>query len=187
MPLKNTTTRYGAVSKGLHWSMFVLIVYQYLGANVMTRLGRDASVLGMDQDTLYNWHKSIGLVVVTLALARLVWRRTTPLPEWSDALTPVERAITHRLETMLYALMFLLPASGYLFVTAGGYGIRLFGLHDLPDPVGRHETLAVLARAAHVALAYGAVVVVSWHVGLVLKKHVFERHRFLQRMLPGRD
>jgi cytochrome b561 len=96
----------------------------------------------------------------------------------------VERAISHRNETLLYGCMFLLPISGYLFVMAGGFGITLFGLHDLPNPIGKQEWLAAVARVAHSVVAYATVVVVAWHVGLGLKHHLFERDGFLNRMLP---
>ena len=184
MPLMNAPTRYGTVSRFLHWTVFLLIVYQFIGANIMTRLGRNATVLGLNQDFFYNWHKSLGLVVLLVALARVIWRRTTPLPNWADALTPVERAITSRLETLLYALMFLLPVTGFLFVMAGGYGVKLFGAYDLPNPIGKHETLAWWAQLCHLLLTYSAVVVISWHVGLGLKKHIYDRARFFHRMLP---
>jgi len=182
--LKNTPTRYGFVTKLLHWSVFALIVYQFVGANLMGRLGRNGTVLGLNQDHFYNWHKSIGLVVLGVAVLRIAWRRTTPLPEWCPALTPAERAITQRLEAMLYALMFLLPVTGYLFVMAGGYGVRLFGVHDLPNPIGKQPVLALWAQGLHVLLTHALVVVAAWHVGLGLKKHVYEGTRFLYRMLP---
>lgn len=182
--LKNTPTRYGFVTKLLHWTVFALIVYQFVGANLMGRLGRNGTVLGLNQDHFYNWHKSIGLVVLGVAVLRIAWRRTTPLPEWCSALTPAERAITQRLEAMLYALMFLLPVTGYLFVMAGGYGVRLFGVHDLPNPIGKQPVLALWAQGLHVLLTHALVVVAAWHVGLGLKKHVYEGTRFLYRMLP---
>lgn len=184
MPLKNTPTRYGAISKLFHWAVFLLFVHQFVGANLMTRIGRDATILGADQNFLYNWHKSLGLVVIFVALARVIWRRTTPLPDWCPDLTPAERAISHRLESLLYVLMFVLPVSGYLFVMFGGYGVKLFGVVDLPNPFGKSPTPALIAWISHIVLAYGAVVVIAWHVGLGLKKQCYDGVRFLRRMLP---
>jgi cytochrome b561 len=184
MRLKNSPTHYGAVTRFLHWAVFLLFVYQYVGANLMTRLARDKTLLGLTQGDYYNWHKSIGLALLALAVLRIIWRKTTPLPDWAPMLSPVERAISHRNETLLYGCMFLLPISGYLFVMAGGFGIKLFGFHDLPNPIGKQEWLAAMARVAHSVVAYATVVVVAWHVGLGLKHHLFERDGFLNRMLP---
>jgi len=186
MPWKNSSTHFGTMSRFFHWSVFILFVYQYVGANVMTRLGRNGTVLGMDGNFYYNAHKSVGLVLLGLVLARYIWRRAAPLPEWHESLTPPERAITHRLETWLYVLMFALPVTGYLFVMAGGYGIKFFGLYDLPNPIGKQPSWSWIVWSLHIFFAYCAVIVIAWHVGLGLKKHVFERSGLLNRMLPFR-
>ncbi|HCB14247.1 MAG TPA: cytochrome B, partial [Gammaproteobacteria bacterium] len=137
MPLKNSADRYGSVTRFLHWAVFVLFVCQYVGANIMTNLARDKTLFGLTQGDYYNWHKSIGLVLLGLALARLIWRKTTPLPDWAPVLSPAERVFSHWNEVRLYWCMFLLPLSGYLFVMAGGFGVKLFGLYDLPNPIGK--------------------------------------------------
>lgn len=64
----------------------------------------------------------------------------------------------------------------------------LFGNHlgwfDLPNPIGRWEGLAMLARVVHILLAYAAVVLIAWPIGLGLKHQIFDRDRFLNRMWP---
>lgn len=182
--LKNSATHYGAVTRFLHWTVFVLFFFQYVSANIMTHLARDKTLFGLTQGHYYDWHKSIGLVVLGLALLRWLWRKLTPLPDWAPTLSEAERLISHRNETLLYGCMFLLPISGYLFVMAGGFGVKLFGLHPLPNPIGKQESLAALALVMHVVLSYAAVVFIAWHVGLGLKHHIFDRDGFLNRMLP---
>ncbi len=186
MPLANPPTHFGTVSRVLHWSVFLLFVYQFVGANVMTRMSKGSEVLGMDGNFFYNWHKSIGLALLLLATVRIAWRRAATLPDWPESLSASERVISHRLETTLYWLMFLMPISGYVFVMAGGYGVKLFGIHDLDNPIGKQEALAAVARFTHVTLAYAVLVVVAWHVGLGIKKHVYDGTGFLNRMLPFR-
>lgn len=186
MPLKNSATDYGAVTRFLHWSIFFLFFYQYLSANIMTRLARDQTLFGLTQGHYYDWHKSIGLVLLGLVLARWLWRKATPLPDWAPMLSEAERTISHRNEVRLYWCMFLLPITGYLFVMAGGFGIKLFGEMALPNPIGKQAFLARLAQVAHIVTAYAALVFISWHVGLGLKHHLFERDGFLNRMLPFR-
>lgn len=186
MPLKNTPSRYGSVSRFFHWAIFLLILYQTIGANIMTRLGRDGTLLGMNANFYYNWHKSIGMVILALAIGRLIWRRTTPMPDWHESLTTVERRLSHRLETWLYWLMFALPVTGYLFVMAGGYGIKLFGLYDLTNFIGKQPSWSGLVWTLHVLLAYCAIVIIAWHVGHVIKKHVLEGSGLMHRMLPFR-
>ena len=184
MPLHNSATHYGAVTKFLHWAVFLLFAYQYLGANIMTRIASGKTVFWLTQDDYYNWHKSVGLVLLALVVLRIAWRKLTALPDWAPTLTPAERAISHWNETLLYTCMFLMPVSGYLFVMAGDYGIRLFGRYDLPNPIGKQEWLAAFSRVVHIVTSYAIVIVAAWHVGLGLKHHIFDRDGFLYRMLP---
>ena len=186
MALKNTPTRFGSISRTFHWTIFVLFLYQFIGANIMTRLGRTGTFFGMNGDFYYNWHKSIGLVLLFLALARILWRRNTPLPHWHESLTAPDRKITHRLETWLYVLMFALPLTGFFYVMAAGYGVKLFGLYDLPNLIPKLPLPSAIMWIAHILLSYFAVIVISWHVGLGIKKHVFEKSGLMNRMLPFR-
>ena len=79
---QNSADQYGTVTRFLHWAVFLLFVWQYLSANIMTRLGGQR-LFGLNPNDYYNWHKSIGLVLLALALARWIWRKTTPLPDWA--------------------------------------------------------------------------------------------------------
>ena len=184
MTFANTPERYGVVTKTLHWSVFLLFLYQYLGANLMTRIGRDGRFLGMGQNTLYDWHKSIGLVILVLMVVRVVWRRSSALPDWSPLLTESERRLSHRLEMLVYTMLLAMPLTGFLFVMAGDYGVKLFGRWPLPNPVGKVPALALASWILHVLFAYVAVVFVAWHVGHGLKKHLESDGGFLHRMLP---
>lgn len=184
MQLTNSATHYGAITRFLHWSVFLLLIYQYIGANLMTRIGSGKTLLWLTQGSYYNGHKSIGLVILALALLRLAWRKLTPLPDWAPTLTPAERTISHWNEKLLYGCLIVMPMSGYLFVMAGGYGIKLFGGYDLPNPIGKQEWLAAVAHVIHIVISYVMVIIAAWHVGLGLKHQLFDRDRLLDRMLP---
>ena len=89
--MKNSPARYGFVTKALHWTVFVLILNQFVVAAMMLNTPQGQTTAGFTQGTLYNWHKSIGLVVLLVALARYIWRRTTPLPDWAPNLSDGEK------------------------------------------------------------------------------------------------
>jgi cytochrome b561 len=185
MPLKNTPSRYGAVTKTLHWAVFLLFLYQYIVAMNMVNMARTETALGgFSQDTLYNWHKSVGLVLLVLAFARYTWRRATPLPDWAPTLTSAERTATHWIERVLYLCMFLMPVAGLIYVMAGGYGVMLFGRWPLPNPLDGLDWLGEAGRMTHRVTAY--VIVAAWlgHMFLVFKHQLVNKDRFLRRMLP---
>jgi cytochrome b561 len=71
----NTQSGYGTLTKLLHWLVVVLFAFQFTAANVMLRLDAGATQLGLSQATYYNWHKSIGLIALVVALLRLLARK----------------------------------------------------------------------------------------------------------------
>jgi cytochrome b561 len=184
MPVFNSALGYGALTKLFHWLIVGIFALQYLSATIMLRTPAEATTLGLDQATYYNWHKSLGLVALAVAIARLVNRRTGKLPPWAPTLTALERMIVHRTEQLLYAAMFLMPLSGFIYVMAGGYGVRLFGLFDLPNPVPLSPFVASAAKWVHVASALLLLLPLGTHLGIVLGHHFGLKDRIIDRMLP---
>ena len=105
-------------------------------------------------------HICLGLFILLLALVRLLWRRTTPLPPWAEHLSAGERRLEGLLEKALLALLVVVPVSGLLLVAAGDGWLPL-----------------------HVAAQIGFLVAIALHVGLVLSHTVVRRNRHLARML----
>src|SRR5882762_3834381 len=81
--MSNSAARYGPVTKILHWTVFLLILNQFVAAAAMLTTPQDETTWGFSQGTLYNWHKSIGLIVLAVAVLRYIWRRSVALPDWA--------------------------------------------------------------------------------------------------------
>lgn len=64
-------------------------------------------------------HLLLGLTVLTLALLRLLWRRASGLPPWSDHLSSRERRVVHVTERVLLALLVVVPLTGLVLVATG--------------------------------------------------------------------
>jgi len=110
--------------------------------------------------TLPELHVLLGLTIIALGLARFLWRRTTPLPPWAEALSATERKLEALLEKAMIALLFVVPGTGLLLVLGDG--------DWLPLHIGAHICLYA---------------VVALRIGLVLKHTVIRRDRHLARML----
>ena len=186
MGLLNSTHGYGWLTKLLHWLIALLFALQYVSATIMIRTAADATTLGIGQAAYYDWHKSLGLVALVLAIARLVNRRAGELPPWAPTLTPLEQKLIHRAEQLLYAAMLVMPLSGLAYVMAGGYGVRLFGVADLPNFIAVSPGVAATARWLHVASAILLLLPLGAHLALVLAHQFGLRDRLLERMLPGK-
>ena len=184
MGLLNGAAGFGAVSKFFHWTVFLLFVNQYVTGILMMRLERGHLVLGFAQGDYYTWHKSVGLLVLTLVLLRIVWRKSTRLPDWPAALAPWEQGCMKWTERTLYLCMLVMPLSGYVFTLAGGYNFKLFGSITLPQLIAKNAAVATTAQFVHAATAFVIVAAVALHLGLGLRRHLVEKDGFLHRMLP---
>ena len=102
---------------------------------------------------LIDLHVVLGLVILALAVARTVWRTTTPLPPWDDRLTPVDRKVAHATEVTLIATQYVVPLSGIWLVLASD------------------DSVLPLHIAGHVAF-FAALAV---HIGLVLRRGLLAR------------
>jgi cytochrome b561 len=186
MPIawRNTYERYGVVAKALHWAVALLIPVQFTTAVLMLSIERDERVLGFTQGALYNGHKSVGLVLLALAVARSLWRWAAGLPDWAPGLAPWERRLAHGVERLLYLCLLLMPVSGLLHVLAGGYGVNLLGIWDLPRVLPPQPLLAWAGEVAHSVTAYALTAALTLHLGLVVKHQRVDRDNLLGRMLP---
>ncbi len=185
MALRNSESGYGALTKFCHWLVVVLFACQYSLATIMLHTPDDGTILGLRQSTGYDWHKSLGLIVLLVMIARLINRQVGSLPPWAATISDVEKIIIHRGEQLLYMLMFVMPVSGLIHVFAGGYGVRLFGVVDLPYPIGRNATVGGFALWVHIVTSKLLLLPLGAHLFLVLGHHFGLRDRLIARMWPA--
>ena len=178
----NTPSRYGVVAVFLHWGMaLVLIVLVALGLYMMAL--PDA---GYDQlkITLILVHKSLGILALALALVRIAWRTSNPLPGLAGDLPAWQQLVARVVHLCFYGLMVLLPVTGWLMSSAGGYPVPVFGWFSLPDLIGQDPRLFEGLTVLHRWLADALLVLAALHAGAALDHHFRRRDDTLSRMLP---
>jgi len=179
MNLTNGSTRWGAVSKLLHWTVVVLIIAQFVMANIAGELP-----LGMQKLAWLARHKSVGITILGIAIIRLAWRLLNPGPALPSKLGPLERVLAASTHIGLYLVLFLMPLSGWLMSSAKGYPVSWFNLLQLPDLVAKNEEAFKILEACHGILAIALVVLAILHVAGALKHHFVYKDDVLKRMLP---
>lgn len=177
-------SRYSTVAIVLHWTIAVLLI-----ANLTAGLLFD-SIEAVNKplfQTLIHLHKSTGITILALAVARLVWRLMNPPPPLPDHMTAAERVLATISHWGFYVLMFALPLSGWAMVSSGKivYPMSWYGLFAVPPlPLQRaqHETF----ESVHGLLGWVVLALIVLHVAAALKHHYFDRDNLLARMWPGR-
>jgi cytochrome b561 len=172
------TTRYSTVAVILHWLIAVLMIYMVL-------FGED--LIRRPTETFYpSLHASIGISVLILSLARLVWRLMNPPPALPSTMKAWEVTVSHITHWAFYILMIGLPLTGLMAFThmlpkeAILSGTTLFGVAPvpgLPDLGGAGSNLHELGSKALEAL-------IILHVVAALKHQFWDKDNLLRSMSP---
>ncbi len=180
MSLKNTPDRWGSVSKSLHWLIAVLILALGIVGLLMGELPKTPKYFWV-----YTAHKSIGITVLVLVALRLVWRLYAGAPRPVLGTPTWQERIAEATHWLLYALMFAIPLSGWLYDSASGLRpFKLFGLFEMPKLVAPSEASAQVSHAIHEWGFWLLILVVLAHAGAALYHHLHQRDATLARMLP---
>ncbi len=178
MGSSNSKNTFGNVAKAFHWTIFFLFLFQFVIAIVMNGV----KTADYYPASLFVAHKSMGVTLFFLAVARLIWRKMNPLPAWPDSMSEFEKKAFHFLEIGLYTVMFAMPISGYVYSLAGGHGFKFFWLFEMPDLFGKNAFLHEVGKYFHRVMAFIIVGLVASHVSLILRRHFDSKERFIERM-----
>jgi cytochrome b561 len=171
--------RYTATAIVLHWLVFTLIAAGFSLAVYMVDLTFSPLKL-----KYFAWHKWLGVTVFALALIRITWRLTHPPPPDEPTLSLWQLSAAHAVHTALYALVVVIPVTGWLYSSAAGVPTVYLSVMRLPDLLAKDASLAELLKSIHVTLNYMLLALVAIHTAAALQHHFFARDNVLSRMLP---
>lgn len=178
--MTNPSPSYKAGAKWLHWSMALLILTTIPVGFLMIQDGLNRSL----QNSLFIFHKNVGVLLLVLVVIRLIYRaRNAPppepahLPNWQVKVA----GITHGL---LYTLLFVMPIAGYVRVRAGGFPIEALDAMGVPALVAKSETLEGFAKSVHFYGGWAIAILVAMHVGAALQHGLIKRDGVFSRMWP---
>lgn len=180
--------RYSAVAMALHW-LIALAVLLLLGSGMtMTRMA--PGLLSFD---LYQWHKALGITVLALTLLRIIWRLTHRPPPLPDSMPRLERLAAHLGHAGLYALLLVLPLTGWAMVSASPLNIpttwfNLFLIPHLPTPetLEARKALESGLEELHGIGGWLMLALVGVHVAAALRHALILRDGIFSRMVPAR-
>ena len=173
------TDQYPATSKLLHWLVAVCVLTTAPVAIAMSRVGQ-----GPTQDFLYNFHKSLGVLILILMILRLINRLAVGAPSADPGIEPWQQAVSLIVHTSLYVLLLAMPVVGYVANSAYGAPTPFFGLFNLPSIVGKNQALADQLFAIHRWVGWLLIALVMMHIGAALFHHFIHGDNVLRRMLP---
>ena len=181
MSWSNTTNRYGSLSIGLHWLMFLLIVAVYACMEL-----REFFPKGSDpREAMKTWHFMLGLSVFVLVWLRLGLRLLQVRPVIEPQPVAWQRYLGTVMHWAFYAFMIGMPIAGWTILSAEGDAIPFYGL-ELPALVAKNKDTAEWLEEIHATVGTAGYFLIALHAGAALFHHYVLRDNTLTRILPER-
>jgi cytochrome b561 len=171
---------YHRVAIVLHWAMAVGVCAQIMLGFWM--VGIPKAPPG-ERAYWFNVHKSIGITLGLLALARLLWRAANAAPALPLSVPRGQRTAARCSHAALYLCMIIMPLSGYLGSSFTKYPIKYFG-YTLPHWGWESPMLKELMSQVHNVTAMLFVALIIIHVAAALKHLLIARDGVFNRMWP---
>ena len=178
--LQNTSENWGSLAKGFHWLIAILV----LGMIALGFIAQDTP-RGPLRVELFTWHKSTGLLILSLMTLRLLWRLVNPVPILPPSLKGWEKFVAHLTHWLLYAALFVMPLSGYTITSAANVPFKFYKLVPVPLLVPPDRALSHQAADVHEWTAWFLISLLGLHVAAALRHHFLLKDDVLTKMLPG--
>ena len=195
--MNNTSERWGWLSKSYHWVIALLIAVIVPVGFVMAatfQFKADPAVrLSMQMDTVHVWlsriHQTAGLVVLILVVFRLGWRLRNPGPTIPASLAAYQKILARINHAFLYALLFIMPLSGWAAMSSFGLAPTYFfwieGLPNIVPTVPLNDPMGYTFYATiHRYALYAGGVLLTLHIIAALWHQFVIKDSVLRRMWP---
>jgi cytochrome b561 len=170
---------YPSTSKLLHWLVAGSVLVMIPIGITMGRVGQ-----GTLQNTLFTLHKSFGIFILALMIARLINRIVVGAPAPAPGLARWQRAVSSATHGLLYVLLILQAIGGWLANSAYGAPTPFFGLFELPNLMAKDQAFAEQVFSKHRIFGFVIAGLAAMHIAAALQHYLFVKDRVLQRMLP---
>jgi len=194
MPRHNTDARYGSIAKTFHWLTALLIlviiplgiVAENMAYAINAAEGAPDQALINRTTLLFSIHKTLGVTVFFIALARIIWAIVQPHPGLLNGDNRLEAFAASTVHWLLYGSLVMVPLSGWVYHAATiGYAPIWWPFGQALPFVPKDAALSELTSTLHYVLQWVLIGAISLHLAGALKHHLLDGDATLRRMLPG--
>lgn len=126
MQYKNTDDRYGLIAILFHW----IVAAGFLGAYVAVYYRHWFTEYRTPENfTALQIHLSFGITVGVFVLLRIIWKLMNKTPKDIEGGSKLEHKSAHIMHYILYAVMIIMPLTGYF---GTGVATNFFYLFEIP-------------------------------------------------------
>ena len=183
-PIQSDQRGYSLPVRILHWLMALIMISMILAGLWMVQGPWDGKYPA-SRSWFYDYHRSMGFVLLVLTIIRLLaYRFTTPpsplpasIPHWQQ----MAAELTH---LGLYGALIIHPILGWYATNAWGVKkINIFGLFDLPSIAEKNRPLGDFLLEIHSYIGFAIAALVLLHIAAALKHLLIDKDNVFKRML----
>lgn len=168
--------RHDRVATAMHWGIGLALLAQIAFGFALDGIApRGTPARGV----VINLHKSVGVVLGLLIVARVLWRLRHPPRAWGDGMPAWQQRAVSLGHGALYVCMAVVPLAGYLASNFSRHGVKLFG-HALPPWGPNLPDVYAALNLLHVFGAWVFTLLIAGHVAMALL------HAFMPRAAATR-
>lgn len=172
-------SRYSTGAMIFHWVIATAVIVNWRLVETAEHLPDAERGWWMDQ------HKALGITILAITAARLVWRFTHPVPPMPSTYARWERLLAKSVHVIFYVLLIGLPLGGWLATSYFGRGVDIWGLFTLPAvPVGSSPDTGKQIIGLHKIGGEIMIYLIALHILGALKHTFWNKDGTLWRMLP---
>jgi cytochrome b561 len=179
MTSSGSTAGYSATARLLHWLTAALVLTMLPIGIIMLNFK-----FGDPLDSvLYDFHRSLGIVLIPIVLIRVLYRLTHPAPPLPADLPAIQQFAAHATHWALYAILIVQPFVGWIATSAYPAPITVFWLFEVPSIWPEDRTLSDRLFVLHRWLGIALAGLISAHIGAALFHHFVRKDDILLRMI----
>jgi len=129
-------------------------------------------------------HKTLGVALLILVLARLALRLRLSAPPLPADLPPAIKLGARLSHLLLYGLMIVMPLLGLGMLWAAAYPVVLFGGIEIPALLPQSDRAHTLLWNSHVYLGFAFFALVLLHVAAALFHALIRRDGVFRSIAP---
>jgi cytochrome b561/polyisoprenoid-binding protein YceI len=174
--LQAAQQRYSWGAIVLHWAIALALAFQLALGFSMPKDERGFA--------LFQLHKSVGITILLLTLARLAWRLTHRPPPAVEG--GFQGFLAKAVHTLLYVFMVAMPLTGWAVVSTSPIQVPTLFWGAIPWPhLPLPGSLNETAEETHEILAWIGIALIALHVAGALRHQFLVKDGLLRRMGPG--
>src|SRR3954471_24129578 len=174
--------RYSNTAVALHWVTVVIALTQV----VLGFAFAEFMAKGPARAEVFAWHKTLGALILILALVRLGYRLANPPPPFPPELPRWRRIAAVWTHRAFYFLLIVLPLTGLIAVSGmspTGHTQLVWGL-TIPILPGISKATGATSAELHVVLVFTTIALLLLHVAAAISQQFFEHDRTAARRPP---